>query len=310
MMRPLVALGVFREIDVQTYTSTPVSQVLTAPPLISGYQFMCVEESLDYSLLNGIHRFEAATRSLANLPKYLESTGFKHVDSAPGPFQDSHNTSDGLFQWLINDPPMMSNFNAFMAGSLETRKDWFNTFPVDEILLNGVKEDPGSVLLVDIGGGEGHDIEAFHKRFPRVPGKLILQDLPPTIDNIRSLDPAVIRQKYDFFTEQPVKGARGYYLRYIFHDWPDNECIAIMKHIAAAMKPNYSKLLIFEWILPAKDTPLYPALLDVNMMALLNGMERTETQWGQLLTVAGLEVSKFWRAGSDSEGLIEAMLRK
>ena len=113
----------------------------------------------------------------------------------------------------------MSNFNTFMAGSLETRKDWFSQFPVDEILLNGAsKEDPESVLLVDIAGGEGHDIEAFHKSYPGIPGKLILQDLPPTIDNIKSLDRAVVRQKYDFFTKQPVKGARGYYLRNIFHD--------------------------------------------------------------------------------------------
>lgn len=205
---------------------------------------------------------------------------------------------------------MMSNFNTFMAGSLETRKDWFSTFPVDEILLNGArKEDPESVLLVDIAGGEGHDIEAFRKSFADVPGKLILQDLPPTIDNIKSLDPAVVRQKYDFFTEQPVKGARGYYLRNIFHDWPDNECIVIMKNIATAMKSNYNKLLIFEWILLAKDTSLYPALLDVNMMALLNEMERIETQWTQLLTQAGLEVVKFWKASTDSEGLIEAVLK-
>ena len=243
------------------------------------------------------------------MPKYLASTGFKHVNHAPGPFQNSHSTKDGLFQWLINNPQMMSNFNAFMAGSLETRKDWFSAFPVDEILLDGVKnEDPESVLLVDIAGGEGHDIEAFHKSFPKVPGKLILQDLPPVIDNIKKLDPAVIRQKYDFFMEQPVKGARGYYVRNIFHDWPDNDCISIMKNIAAAMKPNYSKLLIFEWILPARDTPLYPALLDVNMMALLNGMERTETQWTRLLTQAGMKVVKFWKAGADSEGLIEVEL--
>lgn len=244
------------------------------------------------------------------MPKYLESTGFKHVNSAPGPFQDSHNTPDGMYQWVIKDPPLMSTFNTFMVGVLGNRKEWFSQFPVDEILLNGAsKEDPESVLLIDIAGGEGHDIEAFHKSYADVTGKLILQDLPTPIDNIKSLDPAIIRQKYDFFTEQPVKGARGYYLRNIFQNWPDNECILIMKNIAAAMKPKYSKLLIFEWILPARDTPLYPALLDINMMALLNGMERTEAQWTQLLTQAGLEIVKFWKAGSDSEGLIEAVLK-
>ena len=59
-------------------------------------------------------------------------------------------------------------------------------------------------------------------------------------------------------------------------------------------------------MLPARDTPWHPALLDVNMMALLDEMERTEAQWTQLLTLAGLEV-KFWKASTDLEGLIEAV---
>lgn len=60
----------------------------------------------------------------------------------------------------------MSNFNAFMAGSLETRKDWFVMFPVDKIILDGARtDDTDSTLLVDIGGGEGHDIDGFHKAF-------------------------------------------------------------------------------------------------------------------------------------------------
>lgn len=70
----------------------------------------------------------------------------------------------------------------------------------------------------------------------------------------------------------------------------------------------YSKLLIFEWVLPDKNVPLYPSLLDVNMMAVLNGMERTEEQWVNLLAQAGLKVVKFWSAGPGSEGLVEAML--
>lgn len=45
-------------------------------------------------------------------------------------------------------------------------------------------------------------------------------------------------------------------------------------------------------------------------MALLNGMERTEVQWKALLNAAGLEVVKFWTAGPESEGLIEAVLKQ
>ncbi len=75
------------------------------------------------------------------------------------------------------------------------------------------------------------------------------------------------------------------------------------------MEKGYSKLLISEWVLPAKDVPLYPALLDINMMALLNGMERTEAQWTTLLEAAGFRVVNFWTVGPQTEGLVEAVLK-
>ena len=75
------------------------------------------------------------------------------------------------------------------------------------------------------------------------------------------------------------------------------------------MKKGYSKLLLFEWILPEKDVPLFPALLDINLMALLSGMERTEAQWRMLLDSAGFEIVKFWKTSPDTEGMIEAVLK-
>lgn len=293
MMRPLVALGIFCETTSQTYESTPISEALVAPPLTGGYQFM----------------FDLATRSLANLPRYLERSGYKNVTQAPGPFEDSNNTEDGMFPYLIKHPSMMTNFNVFMSGSLETRPDWFKTFSAQDIVLDGAQAGDGdSVLLVDIGGGEGHDIEAFQRAFPDAPGALVLQDTAPVIENIKSLSPTVVRQKHDFFQPQPVHGARAYYFRNIFHDWPDHSCVEILKHIAAAMTRGYSKLIIFEWILPSINVPLYPSLLDINMMALLNGMERTEDQWTALLGQAGLKVAKFHTVSAEAEGLIEAEL--
>lgn len=249
-----------------------------------------------------------ATRSLSNLPRYLERTGFKHVNGPPGPFQDSNNTEDLMWPYLIKNPEMLGNFNAFMSGSIATRPNWFDAFPAEDIVLKGAKNEHDAVLFVDIAGGHGHDTAAFHRAFPSAPGKLVLQDLPPVIESITSLDEAIIRQSYDFFEPQPIKRARAYYMRSIFHDWPDDACVKIMKQIADAMERGYSKLLIFEWILPAKGVPLYPALLDINMMALLNGKERTESEWLKLLKEAGLKVVKFHQAGPEAEGLIEAEL--
>jgi hypothetical protein len=73
------------------------------------------------------------------------------------------------------------------------------------------------------------------------------------------------------------------------------------------MKPGYSRILVFESILPETGTPLFPALLDINMIALLSGMERTKVQWVELLRSVGLEIVKFWVRGGDTEGLIEAI---
>lgn len=293
LLRPLNALGFVKETSQEEYAPTAITKTLVERAMLGGYQFMS----------------SAATRSLANMPFYLEKTGFKNVEGAPGPFQDAHHTEDNMFQWLIKDPPMMGNFNALMTGQRADRQQWFDFFDVHGILLRGAKTNPTTTLLVDIAGGEGHDISELHKHYPDAPGRLILQDLPQVIDSIQELTPKVERQKHDFFQTQPIRGARCYYFRSIFHDWPDADCIKILKRTAEAMTPGYSKLLLSEFILPASNTPLYPALLDINMMAVLNGMERTEAQFSELLDAAGLKVIKFWTVGPEVEGLVEAVLK-
>ncbi|GAW26061.1 putative o- protein [Rosellinia necatrix] len=190
LLRPLCALGVTKEIGQEEYAPTPVTKNLVSRAIIGGYQFM----------------FTAATRSLANLPFYLKKTDFKNVSGFPGPFQDAHNTEDSMFPWLIKDPLMMGHFNAFMSGQRANRKQWFDFFDIDDILLSGASTEPDAALLIDIGGGEGHDIAEFHQRHPNAPGRLILQDLPPVIDSIQEPTPKVERQKHNFFEEQPVKG--------------------------------------------------------------------------------------------------------
>ena len=213
---------------------------------------------------------------------------------------------------MHSDPQTLTDFNDFMGGQRATRKDWFDFFPINDILFKGADtSDPSSALLVDVGGGEGHDLQSFQKRYPDHPGRLVLEDLGAVIDNIRggALDTAIVRVKHDFFKPQPVAGAKAYYLRSIFHDWPDHDCVKIMKNIAQVMKKGYSKMLINDWILPEKNTPLYPALLDINMMALLNAMERTRSQWEALLDQAGLKVVKFHSVADDVEGLVEAELK-
>ena len=62
-------------------------------------------------------------------------------------------------------------------------------------------------------------------------------------------------QQHDFFTPQPIKDADIYFLRFILHDWPDEECISILRNLVPALK-NGAKILINEMVLPEPNTVL------------------------------------------------------
>lgn len=81
--------------------------------------------------------------------------------------------------------------------------------PVQRVL----EQDPTSagnedgVLLIDVGGGIGHDMELFQKYHSKLPGRLILQELPSVIEAATTRLPKGIESmEYDFFTPQPIKG--------------------------------------------------------------------------------------------------------
>ena len=111
-----------------------------------------------------------------------------------------------IWEWLAKNPEANARFNTFMEGMRGSRPHWTDWFPVQERVLDGVDDDRTRPLLVDIGGGRGHDIACFAERFPNAPGQLILEELPAVIDDIATLDPRIQRMKHDFFTPQPVKG--------------------------------------------------------------------------------------------------------
>ena len=79
--------------------------------------------------------------------------------------------------------------------------------PVQAVLLNDFNAEEKAVLPVDVGGGRGHDLEAFKEAFPHQEGRLIVQDLPDVVDDIRQPVPGVEAMKHNFFTPQPVKGS-------------------------------------------------------------------------------------------------------
>ncbi|KAI9836770.1 MAG: hypothetical protein M1819_000935 [Sarea resinae] len=232
--------------------------------------------------------------AIVKLPVYLESTDYATPsDAFHGPWQYAMQTDLHHFDWLKTKPKLQAAFNNVMGMRRAGRgEEWFDFYPVAEKLR---VEKPDDVLLIDIGGGRGHDLVDFHRRHSNLPGKLILQDLPTAIDDINEPLPSSIEaQRHDFFTPQPVKGAKAYYLRTVLHDWPDKQALQILRNVREAMCKG-SVLLVNENCLRDRDVPLFEAQMDFTMMVLFASLERTEVQWRKLLGEAGFRVTGVYR---------------
>ena len=105
-----------------------------------------------------------------------------------------------------------------------------------------------------------------------------------------------------------LTGARFYYLRNVLHNWPEPLARLILQQIRSAMTPSMSRLLINELVVPLQGGGLFASHSDFNMMSTAAGMERTEAQWKELLTSAGLEVEEIWNGEGETESIIEAVV--
>lgn len=99
-----------------------------------------------------------------------------------------------------------------------------------------------------------------------------------------------------------------YYLRNILHDWPDDICVKILKNIAGAMKPGYSKIVLNEMVIPNKGASLLATQIDFTMMVALAACERTEKQWRKLVDSAGLVIETITTKQQEAESIIEAVI--
>ncbi|KAK6212654.1 hypothetical protein LQW54_005075 [Pestalotiopsis sp. IQ-011] len=243
--------------------------------------------------------------------EFAAETKFKNpVDSHNTSMQRAYKTDLDMFQWL-QTIGYGESFNNHMRAYAQGRLRWMDpdVYPVAERLIAGADcESADAPFMVDIGGGVGHDLAAFRARHPSHPGRLVLQDLPQVIGQIRELDGEILRMEYDFHTPQPVRGARAYFMHSTLHDWPDDVCGSILRNITAAMAPGYSRLLINENVIPASKAHWEMTALDMVMLTLFSAKERTEDDWRALLGANGLRVVKIWQGARACESLIECEL--
>ncbi|CRG83526.1 Demethylsterigmatocystin 6-O-methyltransferase [Talaromyces islandicus] len=155
----------------------------------------------------------------AKLPEYFKRTNYKSpTDVHNGPFQYACNVQEPAFDYWAKDPVATDTFNTFMTGVRAGRKNWVQWFPVQEHLISGSTGKDEDPLIVDIGGGRGHGLNTFIKTFPTAKGRFVLEDLPVVIDDVNNRNAGIEAVKHSFFDEQPVQGARVYFMHHVLHD--------------------------------------------------------------------------------------------
>ena len=101
----------------------------------------------------------------------------------------------------------------------------------------------------------------------------------------------------DFFASIPVE-ADAYFLRHIIHDWDDEKAGLILRNIRTSM-PQGARLLVVEHVLPPGNEPSFGKLLDLNMLLLPGGVERTADEFRRLYEVAGFRLTRIVPAEGD-----------
>jgi SAM-dependent methyltransferase len=180
-----------------------------------------------------------------------------------------------LFDFLAGHPDHAHTFNAAMLEILGEQAQ----------AIVSAYDFSGLTSVVDLGGGTGHLLVAILRAHPQLRGLVL--DLDYSIAQAQErLRAAGLTERGearagDFFHEVPP-GYDAYVFSRVIHDWNDEQALAMLRTCRAAMKPG-ARLLIIEHVLPPGDAPHFGKLLDLLMLTVTGGIERSEDEYRALL---------------------------
>jgi len=271
MLRALTAWSFFDELADGRFASTPLSDQFRADtPGFRNLAIMLSEEGYQawgeimYTLRTG-------------KPAYVHLYGKSH------------------WERLAENPEMSAHFNAAMVEISNRVGGAF----VSAYDFAGVR------TVVDVGGGNGAMLAAILRAHSEMRGILfdLAQGLAGAGESLAAAGVAnrVTLEEGSFFELVP-SGADLYLLKFIIHDWDDDQSLAILQNCRRAMNGS-AKLVILERRLPERienpDEGLSPLMGDVHMMVILGGKERTTNEYRDLLARAGLQMTSVVPIGSD-----------
>ncbi|WP_147339597.1 methyltransferase [Actinomadura spongiicola] len=260
MLRALAAVGLFEEPGPRTFGLTDASALLRSDAARS-------------ARLGAIMYGEEVFRSFAEI-MHTARTGRPAFDKAYGM---------GFYEYLDADAEASRRFNAAMGGLRETP-----AVLAASHCLDGVR------TLVDVGGGTGNLLADTLRAHPGMRG--VLLELPEAVRQARGrlagAGPGVLDRvelvEGSFFDQVP-SGGDLYVLARCLHNWSDDEAVRILRTVRAAMEPG-GRLVILEKLIPEGHGFSPAKLVDLLMLVMVTGRDRTEAEYRDLLDRSGFEM--------------------
>jgi hypothetical protein len=275
-MRALASIGVFQETAPRTFVNTPISDALRSDvPGSARDAVLFMVDAMHLKIYGDLaHSVETGQ------PVFKKITGMEP------------------FEFFTKDEEENRLFNSAMT-SIATGI----VRPVIEAYDFGE-----SGTLADVGGGHGALIAAILGKHRGLQG--ILYDLPPIAEGgrkmlaSRGLASRCQIVGGDFFKSVPP--ADQYVMKSVIHDWDDARAITILKNCASALRSPAGKICLLEMPVGPANEPGMAKWIDLEMLAVAGGRERTEAEYAELFSKAGLRLGRVVRTASPI-AVIEAL---
>ncbi|KAF8489526.1 S-adenosyl-L-methionine-dependent methyltransferase [Russula emetica] len=312
LLRLLATNHIFTEVSPDVFANNRLSSVLDTGRSVE--ELLANPESKHIGTL-GItslfeHTLDEGFKGSSYLTETLLDPELGHAyESNKAAFNKAHNVKEDLWTWFEapDNRLRLARFGAGMNG--------IKNMTPPEAILEGYAwgQLPEGSLIVDIGGGVGSQSLVLANHHPHL--RFVIQDresvvrdaveywkenMPDAVESGR-----VKLQTHDFFTPQPARqeDVSVFLVSKIMHDWSDDYCLTILKHLRAAAGPK-TQLVMVEQI-PGAEVPIPPKpllrnmgsggssvyLIDMQMMCFFNGQERTITYFRDLFKQAGWKLS-------------------
>jgi len=216
---------------------------------------------------------------MIGLPVFWDAFGDLGHSLRTGECAFAKRHAQGVFRYMAEHPEESRIFDSAMTA--KSHRDIAAILPAYDFSQFST--------IADIAGGRGHLVRAILKSSPKIQG--ILFDQPHVVAAVAPEKGEKLTVVAGNFFADSMPKADAYLLMDIIHDWPDAESIQILSAIRRDM-PQHARVLVIETVVPATPEPHLSKELDIIMMAIPGGMERTQEEYSALASKCGLRLKQ------------------